>query len=149
FGNDGPAVVGSNTAAPILTGATATSITGHIVGTPGATYRVEYFATPNTGGASNGQAKELIGFQDNLVADQSGNVALSFKPVGGVPAGEFITALATRNGTSTSGLATGIQAASTSAALGLSVAGSPHTVTPGGNITYTISVANAGPDAAL
>ncbi len=148
YGNEGPAILGSNTNAPVLTAATTTNISGHIVGAPGATYRVEYFATPNTGGASNQQAGTLLGFQDNLVADSSGNVTLSFSPPGGVPAGEFITATATKNGASTSGVGTGILATSTSAALGVNVV-SPITVAPGGNITYTIDVANSGPDAAL
>jgi uncharacterized repeat protein (TIGR01451 family) len=150
YGNDGPAILSSGIAAPILTGATSTTITGHIVGNPGSTYRVEYFATPNTGGASNMQGKTLIGFQTGLVADASGNVPLSFNPVGGVPAGEFITATATKDGASTSGLGTGILTSGTTASadMGVAVGVKPNPVAAGAALTFTITVTNGGPDAA-
>lgn len=150
YGNDSGAIIGSNVLPPFLTGATSTTITGHIQGVAGSTYRVEYFATPNTGGTSDVQGQTLIGFQDGLVADSSGNVPLSFSPVGGVPAGEFITATATKDGVSTSDFNPGVVASSAapSADVGVAVTAAPKPVTAGSDVTFTITVTNAGPDAA-
>jgi uncharacterized repeat protein (TIGR01451 family) len=150
FGNDGAAILASNVAPPFLTGATSTTVTGHITGVPGSTYRVEYFATPDTGGASKAQGKTLIGFQDGLVADSSGNVPLSFSPGGGVPSGEFITATATKDEAATSGFSQGVEVSipATSADLGVAASASPNPVAAGANATFTITVTNAGPDAA-
>jgi uncharacterized repeat protein (TIGR01451 family) len=150
YGNDGPAIQGSAIVPPFLTGATSTTITGHINGNPGSTYRVEYYATPNTGGASNKQGKTLLGFQSGLVADASGNVPLSFNPTGGVPAGEFITAMAIKDGAATSGFSSGIlpSGTTTSADMGVGVGVAPNPVAAGSDLTFTITVTNGGPNAA-
>lgn len=150
YGNDGAAIQNSAIRAPYLTNATSTTITGSLLGDPGAKYRVEYFATPDTAGASKFQGKTLIGFQDNLVADSGGNVQLSFSPVGGVPAGELITATATKDGAATSGFSSAVTVSkpSTSADVGVSASTAPTPVAAGGDVTFTITVTNAGPDAA-
>jgi uncharacterized repeat protein (TIGR01451 family) len=84
------------------------------------------------------------------VADASGNVALSFSPAGGVPAGEFITATATKDAMATSGFSTGILPSSptTTADMGVQVGVAPNPVAAGADLTFTITVTNAGPDAA-
>jgi uncharacterized repeat protein (TIGR01451 family) len=151
YGNDGAAIQDSATRAPNLTNATATTITGSLLGDPGAKYRVEYFATPDSAGASKFQGKTLIGFQDNLVADSGGNVQLTFSPAGGVPAGELITATATRDGSSTSGFSSAITVSkpTISADVGVAASATPKSVPAGGDVTFTITVTNAGPDAAV
>jgi uncharacterized repeat protein (TIGR01451 family) len=77
-------------------------------------------------------------------------VALSFNPVGGVPAGEFITATATQDAMATSGFSTGILPSSPTmtADMGVGVGVAPNPVAAGADLTFTITVTNAGPDAA-
>src|SRR5262249_25799304 len=90
FGNNGVGISAGHIA-PVLTGATGTTITGTLGSAANATFRLEFFATPNTGPASNFQGKTFLGFQ-NATTDGGGHASFTFNPDGGVPAGQFLTA---------------------------------------------------------
>jgi len=148
FGNDSSAIDGSTIPTPTLVSASATTIQGDMNGLPGTIYRIEYFATLDTGVTSQLQAQTFLGFED-VTTDGNGHAALSFDPAGGVPADQFITATATENGTSTSNLSAVVSASLPVADVGVSITDAPDPVTAGGKITYTITVSNQGPDTAL
>ena len=84
--------------APVLSGATSTTITGTYNGPASSTVRLEFFATPDTGHFyDNAQGKTLLGAgMCRLTA--SGHGSFTFTPPGGVPSGEFLTATATTAG---------------------------------------------------
>lgn len=121
---------------PVLTGATTTTISGTFTGAASTTYRVEFFATPG----EVDEGKTFLGSTD-VTTDASGHADLSFQPVGGVPAGQMLTATATS--------ALGTSMFSTAFNVGVSIVPLPNPVPAGDDLTYTISVVKAGPTAGL
>jgi len=149
FSNNGQGIRHSLSAAPTLSGATTTSVTGTQSGPANTTFRLEFFATPDTGGAfDNAQGKTFFGAKDvTTLAD--GVVNFTFSPTGGVPIGQFLTATAT-DATGTSEFSHTVTATvpeGTSADLGVTISGAPDPVTAGESLTYTINVTNIGPNA--
>lgn len=156
FGGTGTNAVGIQASAsiptPVLTSATATTINGTLAGVQNTTYRVEFFATPDTAGRSAFQGQTLLGFQD-VTTDASGNATILFTPSGGVtiPTGSFLTATATAAGANgaTSAFSPAISiAATTTADLGISQSTSPANALGGQTLRYTVVVSNSGPDTA-
>ena len=146
FGNRGKGIVVSSfafaatPASPVLTGATGTRITGTASGPIGTVLRLEFFATPNEAD----QGKTFLGTRD-VTIDGAG---FTFDPVGGVPAGQLITATAT-NATGTSAFSARIGTPTTLAAdLAVTATNTPNPVAAGSNLSYAIVVTDNGPDPA-
>jgi len=150
FGNRGPGIVEFASEAPLLpspptlTSVTAARIAGTHTGGFGATYRIEFFATPDTGGASGSQGKTFLGATD-VTGDASGLAGFSFAPAGGVPAGRLLTATATdANGTSLfSRPLTGTAAPGADVSVTGTVGGGPAAV--GQDLTYRFTAVDNGP----
>jgi len=124
--------------APALTSATGTSIAGTFQGAPSAAYRIEFFATPDTGGASSFQGKTFLGFR-NVTTNPGGAASFTFAPPGGVPAGQFLTATATDpTGTSkfSRSIQTGVAATTTT-----TLTSAPNPSIVGQSVTFTATVA--------
>ena len=150
FGNNGQGIRHSLSAAPTLSGATATTITGTHHGPANTTFRLEFFATPDTGQFfDDAQGKTFLGTTD-VTTDASGVASFTFSPTGGVPSGQFLTATAT-DATGTSEFSHTIKLPAGSSALAdlaVTVTADPNPVAAGGDLTFTITVTNTGPDAA-
>ena len=145
FGNLGPGIGFAGLSKPVLTGATGTSIAGTLNGPANTSFRLEFFATPDTGDFSNAQGKTFLGATD-VITDTTGDSSFTFIRPTGIPAGQFLTATATgAAGSSAFSQAITIPTA-TGADLAVAVAGSPDTVAPGGTVTYTVTVTDGGPD---
>ena len=128
---------------PELTSVAGMSIAGTFRNPANSTFRLEFFATPN----ERDQGKTFLGATD-VTTDAAGYASFTFSPPGGVPAGQFLTATATDNtGTSTFSQAITIPAG-TAADLAVTVSAAPNPVAAGGDLTYTITVTNNGPNAA-
>ncbi len=153
FGNGGAAIYGTpNLSIPVLTSVTTTAIAGHFLGAANTLYHIEYFDSPDAGGASDQQARTLLGSRD-ATSDGSGQLDLAFSPPGGIPEGDFVNANVTAPDGTTS-LFASAQVASpassppASADLVTTVSVAPGPVAPGSTLVYTITVTNEGPDAA-
>ena len=148
FGNAGPGIEGPQ--GPFLTDASTTAIMGRLLA-PAGLYRLEFFATPDSGPTSSNEGKTYIGTLDVTIGGVgNGTEIFTFSPAGGVPTGQFLTATSTGPDGTTSAFsgAVMITAAAPVADIGVTVADSPDPVTPGTDLTYTIIVTNNGPDAA-
>jgi uncharacterized repeat protein (TIGR01451 family) len=151
--------------APILTSASGSMIIGRLDHDPNATdnappksnatYRIEFFRTPDTGGTSdNQQGQILLGFLD-VTTDANKHVDFVFDAGSPLPAGQFVTATATgllfeATTVGTTGYSAPLRtsAAPASADIGVTASAAPDPVTAGSLLTYTITVANSGPDVA-
>jgi uncharacterized repeat protein (TIGR01451 family) len=134
---------------PVLTSATATSVAGTLNGPANTAFRLELFATPPVpGSTATPQGKTFLGTAD-VTTDGAGNASFTINPPGRVPAGQSLTVTATNPAGSTSEFsATVTIPVATAADLSVAVTDAPDPVTVGGNLTYTITVTNAGPAAA-
>jgi uncharacterized repeat protein (TIGR01451 family) len=145
FGNLCPGIGFAGLSKPVLTGATGTSIAGTLNGPANTAFRLEFFATPDTGEFSNAQGKTFLGTTD-VITDPTGNSSFTFVRPAGIPAGQFLTSTATDpRGTSAFSGAIAIPAAA-DADLGLTIVGSPDPVAPGGTVTYTLAITDGSPD---
>jgi uncharacterized repeat protein (TIGR01451 family)/CSLREA domain-containing protein len=146
YGNQGPGITFSPGLVPTLTSATPTTIAGTLTGgTAGGTYHLEFFATPDTGHLSdNAQGRIFLGEKD-VPADGSGNASFSINPTGGVPAGQFLTATATDPSGTTSAFSAAIKSSEATAPdLQVQMFPSSNTVTIGQDVTFNITIINAG-----
>jgi hypothetical protein len=99
LGDDGPTPNGPNPRAlpnggqnaPVITGLTLHSISGSLSSVPRTQFRIEFFATPAGGPASQGQV--FLGFL-NVTTNAAGTVAFTL-PVATLPLGTIVTATAT------------------------------------------------------
>jgi hypothetical protein len=100
LGNDGPTPNGRNPRtfvndgqnAPVLTAANKTSASGALTSTPRTTYRLEFFATPISGGPREGQV--FLGFK-NVTTGAGGKVSFTASFTTRVLPGEVVTSTAT------------------------------------------------------
>jgi uncharacterized repeat protein (TIGR01451 family) len=144
FGNNGQGIIATTPAAPGLTAATNSSITGTLRGPADTTFRLEFFATPG----ERDQGKTFLGAMD-VPIDGTGNATFTFSQPGGIPADQFLTATATSTG-GTSAFSQAItRPATTSADLEVSISGSPDPIAPGALLFYTVTVTDGGPDDSL
>ena len=83
---------------PVLSSAIAsngtTTITGSLTGTPGSTYRVEFFSNPAASPSGYGQGQTFLGFV-SVPINSSGTASLSITLANVVAVGQFITTTAT------------------------------------------------------
>ena len=148
FGNNGEGIGTGNISPPTLTGATSTSITGTFAFLANSTSRLEFFATPDTGSPfDNAQGKTFLGTMD-VTTDINGLASFTFTPAGGVPVGQFLTVTATNAPFGTSIFSHSIQTHAGGPDLQISLSDGATSTTPGSTLTYTLSYANAGSQAA-
>jgi uncharacterized repeat protein (TIGR01451 family) len=116
-------------------------VQGTYAGPSNSTVTLDFYSSPTSGGPQT-----WLGFQ-TVTTDFTGDASFSFSPGSDVPAGSFVSATATdANGdTSEFGADTAVPAA---ADLSLSQSASPTPAVPGRDETFTLTVANHGPDAA-
>jgi uncharacterized repeat protein (TIGR01451 family) len=141
---------------PVLTAASSAGTTSNIQGTlnsnPGSTFRIEFFSSqfPNPSGFGEGQT--FLG-STNVTTDASGNASFNQTVPVAVPAGQVIAATATNTTTNNTSefsqsLQVGGVGGGSPADLSVLVTVSPALVNAGSQITKTILVSNAGPNAA-
>lgn len=164
FKNAGVGVFGGLAFAPILTSVSGSRITGRLdrdpnatdnaPPQPGATYHIEFFRTPNTGGASDDQQGRFYLGSVDVTTDANKHADFAFDAGSPLPAGQFVTATATgliftpTVGTTSFSNPIRTDAAPASADLGVSVSDAPDPVAAGTLLTYTITVTNGGPGSA-
>ena len=160
LGQDGPGGVNSNNSGPFnvanrgqnyptITGIAAGAISGTFHSDPSQTYRIEFFASAAADPTGFGEGQTYLGFLA-VTTDASGNATFS-APVAALPAGQAVlSATATDPSGNTSEFSGAVTTGSipASADLAVAITATPDPVAPGGLLTYTITVANSGPDAA-
>ena len=128
---------------PVVTSITSagssTTITGTLDSTPNTVFRIEFFANAAPDPSSFGEGKTFLGFAD-VTTDASG-IANFTAILPGITIGptQFVTSTATDPGGNTSEFSQLI------ADLGVTIAGAPATAVVGQDLTYEITVTNAGP----
>jgi len=140
--------VGSNNVQnfPIVSGVTGLGDTVHgsLNSTPSTEFRVEFFATPWCHSSGYGEGKTFLG-AEMMTTDAAGDVAFSSSMTTPAPGGGFITATATDPDGNTSEFSACYQF-SPIADLQVTMDDGVTEVLPGGQLTYTIVVSNAGPE---
>jgi uncharacterized repeat protein (TIGR01451 family) len=139
--------------APGLTALTSnpdgtTTVQGLVQGVANTTETLEFFAAPTAADNGNGQGQTFLGRKAVPIgASGTANFSATFT----LPNGQgFVAATAIDANGDTSQFSKGIQgggAGGAAADLALSASASAATVTVGQQLSYTIQVANAGPDA--
>jgi uncharacterized repeat protein (TIGR01451 family) len=140
---------------PILTSVmasnAATNVSGTLNSTPNTNFRIEFFANAAADPSGHGQGQTFLGFT-NVVTDAGGNASFNNVVLPSPPAGEsFVAATATdpSGNTSEFSATVGAKPLQTSADLAISMTANPSPVDAGGDVTYTITVADKGPDKAI
>lgn len=137
-----------------MTTGDSTNIQGTLDNSAASTsFRFEFFANDACNDPPPddfGEGQFFLGFT-NGTTNTDGNATFNFTSSAPVSAGKVITSTATRldstgNPTDTSGFSQCLQVtgSTTTADLSLTKSASPNPVAPGSDITYTITVANAG-----
>ncbi len=138
--------------APSLASATLSggivTISGTLSPSPAAPYFVHFFASPSCDGSGAGEGQTLLAVTSAFTSN-TGDTPFS-TIVGDLPPGTAITATTTDAGNNTSEFSTCVlvQAATRAADIEVTKIDSPDPVVVGNQLTYTISVHNAGPDGA-
>jgi uncharacterized repeat protein (TIGR01451 family) len=131
---------------PVLTLAqsdgTATGLSGTLVSAPNAAILLQFFSSPTPDPTGYGQGKTLIN-SAVVQTDNKGNASFSYSVAGGVSPGSVVSATATSASGNTSEFSLDITAAG-QVNLNVSAAAAPSPVLAGGQLTYTIVVANHG-----
>ena len=85
---------------PVITRAHTGQIVGSFNTTPNSEFVIDYYSVSSCNASGNGEGRNPLGSDIQVVTDQNGNANLNFAP-SSVPAG-FVTATATRAGSGTS-----------------------------------------------
>ncbi len=130
----------------VLAGAIGTTFTGTLNSAPSTTYRVEFFSSPDCDPSGFGEGKDLV-FVFPVTTDTNGDANLLLRAEVHVAPGLFITATATDPAGNTSEFApcVPVTGGAPVADLVVSVTAAPNPVMVGSNLTYSITVSNAGP----
>ena len=128
---------------PVLAAA-AGGASGTLNSTPAATFRVEYFSNLACDVTQNGEGQTFLG-SASVTTDADGNAPVPF--IAATP-GSFVTATATDSGGNTSEFSTCVLVTTDDRQADLSITNtdSPDPVIAGSPLTYTLVVANSGPD---
>ncbi len=118
-----------------------TVVTGGLNSRPGASFRLEFFASTTPDLSSYGEGQTFLGSQSGTT-DASGNLSFTAVLPVAVAAGTWITATATSSGSSTSEFSAGVVA---SLRIDLSLRKQVDDPTPafGGTVVFTLTVENA------
>ena len=142
--------------APLLLTASPTSFVGTLQGAPDTAYLLDFYASPQIPSGQVGsqyqtfQGKTFL-FEPTVTTDHSGLASFTLSPPAPAPSGQILTATATDPTGTTSSTSKGLVVTgqvATSADLSVALAPSPDPVRAGDNLTYKITVNNAGPDPA-
>lgn len=125
-------------------GATAT-ISGYVEDVPAGTYDVHFYASSACDGSGNGEGGRYLG-TTTAANEVAGDMNFTFATTDAVP-GDVITASATDAGGNTSEFSACATVVG-EADLSLTKTDNADPVTAGDNLTYTITVSNAGPSEA-
>ncbi len=133
---------------PVITSAVlaggGTSLQGTLNSTPNTTFRLEFFSNAACDAPGNGEGQTFLG-TTSVTTDASGNV--TFTATAGAASG-VVTATATDPNGNTSEFSTCVTPAAAAANLSITKAASADAVVINTPFTYTLTVANAGPNAA-
>jgi uncharacterized repeat protein (TIGR01451 family) len=153
FSNSGLGIVRSAfTDFPTLTlaatGAGRTKIQGVEAATPDTQYLVQFFANDAADPSGFGQGQTFIG-STTVTTDGSGTAVIDVTLPTPVQVGQFVTATVTDPANNTSEFSGDQQVAKAALAnLSVTLTASPSPATLGGNLTYSLTVTNNGPDSA-
>jgi uncharacterized repeat protein (TIGR01451 family) len=126
------------------------NVAGSLNSTPSTSFRIEFFVNSACDSSGSGEGQTFIG-ATNVTTDANGLAAINGNLTPGFDAlGKFVTSTATRldaqgNTTDTSEFSACVRVPS--ADLSLTGSASPNPVRSGDNLTYTLKIANNGPDA--
>ena len=146
--NHAPGTVGPNDYQnyPTLTIAQSdsseTTIQGTLSESPNSTYLIQFFSSPTEDSSGHGQGKLVIG-SASVTTDGKGNGTFTAQFPTGTLVGQFISATATSSVNDTSEFASDV-AVQGQVNLQLTAAATPNPVQAGGDLTYTLIVANEG-----
>ena len=135
---------------PVITSATIaggnTTIVGTLNSTPQSTFHLEFFGNDAADSSGFGEGQTFLGSR-NVPTDPSGNASFTVMFPG---APKFVAATATDPAGNTSEFSQDLATTTTkSADLSVAVTAAPDPLTLGsGNLTYTLTVTNHGPDTA-
>jgi uncharacterized repeat protein (TIGR01451 family) len=121
---------------------TTTAINGSLTSTPTTVFLIQFFSSPTPDSSGFGQGKTLIS-STTVQTDDKGNATFSTSMAGGVSPGSVISATATSPSGNTSEFAADITAVG-EVNLVVSASAAPSPVLAGGQLTYTVDVANHG-----
>jgi uncharacterized repeat protein (TIGR01451 family)/CSLREA domain-containing protein len=134
---------------PIITSAssvttTSSNIQGTLNSAPSTTFTIEFFSNNSCDPLGSGEGQELLG-STSATTNPSGNASFNVTLPASPSEGPFITATATDPAGNTSEFSQ-CTLFTSSANLSITNQASSGTVAAGTNVTYTITVSNAGPD---
>lgn len=136
---------------PVITGVTTTNgtttVTGTLHSTPSTTFAVEFFANTTADPSGFGQGRSFVG-TTTVTTDSSGNATFSAATTTAVTTGQVVSATATDGGGNTSEFSANVGNVPPTADLALILQRTPEPVAVNGLLTYTIGVANGGPNSA-
>jgi uncharacterized repeat protein (TIGR01451 family) len=141
---------------PVLTSATTsadgtTTIKGILRSSPAGVFLVEFFANRVCDPSGYGQGETFLSGTPFILTNGSGNAEFEQTVARPVPIGQFVTATAVGEGLfprNTSEFSACRPVTRGTADLAITKTDTPDPVFLGGSITYTVTVANAGPDKA-
>ena len=135
---------------PVLTSASTSgggvNIQGTLNSTASSTFTLHFYSSANGDPSGFGEGQTFLG-TTTVNTDGSGNAGFNVNLATAVTPGHVVTATATNAANSTSEFSQ-TRPITGQADLSVSKSASPNPVTVGSNITYTIIVANSGPDTA-
>ncbi len=140
----GPSALAAVPQPPVLTRVTGTTIAGTLAGSAGATYRLEFFTTPD----ANDEGRTMLGATE-VTTDAAGAASFSFIPAGGVPAGQLLTATATSSAGTSAFSQSGLLPKPGSAGLAVTAVALPDPLSAGADMTFVVTVTNPSPNPAL
>ena len=122
--------------------ASQTFIQGSLYEAPNSNYLIQFFSSPTQDPSGHGQGKLLVGTA-SVTTDANGNASFTEQLPSGTTPGQYISATATSGLSDTSEFSTDV---SVQGQINLDLTGSatPDPVAAGGDVTYTLVVANQG-----
>jgi uncharacterized repeat protein (TIGR01451 family) len=132
----------------VVTGAGRTLIQGTLNSAPNTTFRVEFFSNPAADPTGFGEGQTFLG-STTVTTDSNGNATINDTLTTPVQVGQFVSATATDPGNNTSEFAADVKVGqATVSDLAVAITSSPNPATLNSNFTYTVTITNAGPNAA-
>jgi uncharacterized repeat protein (TIGR01451 family) len=135
---------------PVLTAASTSgggvNIQGTLNSTASSTFTLHFYSSATGDPTGFGEGQSFLG-TTTVNTDGSGNASFNVNLATAVTPGQVVTATATNAANSTSEFSQ-TRTITGQADLSISKSASPNPVTVGSNITYTLTVANNGPDIA-